>query len=367
MAELIIEKKKILSNILKLDNYFKKNGITWSLVAKLLSGHKEVLESILLDENIKRLHSIGDSRLTGLKVIKKIDPNLCTIYLKPPASDNIKSVVQYADISLNTQFDTINLLNEEAKKQNKTHRIIIMIELGEIREGVMRENFVDFYQRVFELSNIEVIGLGTNLGCMYGIEPTYDKLLQLCLYKQLIEAKFGKKLELVSGGSSITIPLIMKKKLPAAVNHLRVGETAFFGNNLHTAKRFRELSENAFSFAGTIIELEEKEIKPDGLVSDASIGHTAEEEEIDAGNESEAVKMSHRAILDFGILDVNYEDLEPKDKNVKFAGTTSDMTVYDIGKNTKKKYKVGDKVYFKTSYMAVARLMNSKFIEKIIK
>ena len=66
-----------------------------------------------------------------------------------------------------------------------------MIELGELREGVNRENLMSFYEKVFDLPNIDVIGLGSNLGCMYGIEPNYDKLLQLSIYKELISARFN--------------------------------------------------------------------------------------------------------------------------------------------------------------------------------
>ena len=63
-------------------------------------------------------------------MIKQINPNVETIYIKPPAKRAVKSIVQYADISMNTEIETIKLLSEEAQKQNKVHKIIIMIELG---------------------------------------------------------------------------------------------------------------------------------------------------------------------------------------------------------------------------------------------
>ena len=89
-----------------------------------------------------------------------------------------------------------------------------MIEMGDLREGILGEDLVDFYSSVFKLPNIEVIGLGTNLNCLNGIMPTHDKMVQLSLYKQLIEAKFNKKIPWISGGSSVTIPMIYKKMLP---------------------------------------------------------------------------------------------------------------------------------------------------------
>src|SRR5699024_927963 len=148
-----------------------------------------------------------DARLGNLKTIKSIKPEAETIYIKPPAKKSISDVVKYADVSFNTELLTIKWLSEEARRQNKVHRILIMIELGDLREGIMGESLVDFYRQVFELPNIEVAGLGANLNCLSGVMPSKDKLIQLSLYQQLIEAKFGKEIKAVSGGSSVMVPL----------------------------------------------------------------------------------------------------------------------------------------------------------------
>jgi len=257
---------------------------------------------------------------------------------------------------MNTSLKTIQALNTEAERQGKSHRIIIMIELGELREGILRDNVLRFYDSVFHLSHIQVAGIGSNLGCMYGIEPTYDKLIQLCLYKMLIEERFGQKLELVSGGSSNTLSLIANQRLPPGVNHLRIGETAFFGRNLLTGKRFRNLSTNVFDFTAEIVEIEKKESIPDGNLSDSNIGHVAD-------TEPRSLDWSYRGIVDFGILDVNVDDLQPTKEGVRFAGTTSDMSVYDLGKD-RNSLSVGKTLHFHPNYMAVARLMHSRYIAK---
>ncbi|MBN2461662.1 MAG: alanine racemase [Candidatus Cloacimonetes bacterium] len=362
MSELIIKKNLIIDNINKINTFLENHDITWSLIVKVLSGHKELLQMILSNPLIKRVHSIGDSRLANLKEIKKAAPDIVTMYIKPPAIKNVKAVIKYADISFNTTLSTISALNEEAKSNNKVHRIIIMIEMGELREGILRENIVDFYSNIFHLSNINVIGIGTNLGCMYGIEPTYDKLIQLTLYKKLLEAKFNKRIGLISGGSSITLPLITKHKIPESVNHFRIGQAVFLGTSPFNNKKFLNLSTEAFEFRANIIELEEKEVKPDGIISQGNVGHA------DILTRTDNMRKSYKAILDFGILDVNVKEIIPKDKNVKFIGTTSDMTVYDLGPNLNRsqkiKYRVGKQISFRPGYMAVARLMNSKFVEK---
>lgn len=362
MAELQINISQIRDNIKTLSSYFKKHDIKWSLITKVFSGDKEFMAQILTPDIIKDIHSVGDSRLSSIKNLKALNKDLETIYIKPPAQAYIDEVVQYADISLNSSYKTISALNEAAKKQKKTHKIIIMVELGELREGVNRDDLSDFYQKVFQMSNIEVVGLGSNLGCMYGVEPTYDKLLQLNLYKELIEVKHGSKLNLISGGSSITLPLIENKTMPKDINHFRIGEAAFFGTSPFYNKQFLELNTDTFRFNAQIIELEEKGIVPDGNIGDASIGHSVEFTDKDLG------KTTYKAILDFGLLDVDQEGLTALDEDIKFVGITSDMTVIDIGdnidKNGNKKYKVGDKICMDVNYISVARLLNSKFIDR---
>jgi predicted amino acid racemase len=362
MAELLISTKKIQNNIKYLSDYFQSNNIHWSLVTKVFSGDKEFLKHVLTDDIINKIDSVGDSRLTSLKNLKEVNPDMRTIYIKPPAKMYADDIIKYADISLNSSFTTIIALNNSAKKLNKIHEIIIMVELGELREGIKQTELISFYEKVFKLSNIDIIGIGSNLGCMYGVEPSYDKLLQLSLYKELISAKFNKNLKYVSGGTSITLPLIENNSVPKDINHFRIGEAIFFGVSPLDNKQFKELSIDAFEFTANIIELEEKKIIPDGIISDGNIGHSADFDMQDI------TVTTTKAILDFGLLDVDQKDIEFIDESLQYVGITSDMLVIDIGKNKTKdgsqKYKIGDKIRFKPNYMAVARLLNSKFIDK---
>ncbi len=359
MACLTVNTDVIIDNIRKLNELLNKYNVKWSIIMKVLGGNETVLKKILESEELAHIHSIGDSHLSCLQKIKKIKPEAQTIYIKPPAMDQIKNVISYADISLNSSIRTIKALNREALRQNKRHKVIVMIELGELREGVVRDNLLDFYRQAFQLSNIEIIGIGTNLGCMYGVEPTFDKLIQLCLYKKIVELTFDYKFEIVSGGSSITLPLVGKGKRPKEVNHFRVGEAVFFGTSPFDNKKFKNLSTKAFEFKANIIEFARKDSVPDGIIGEGNIGNVAN------NNDSNKQSQSYRAIMDFGILDVDVEDIVPVEKNISFAGTTSDMTVYTIdGKDAKDKYRVGSQITFQPNYMAVARLMNTSFITK---
>ena len=356
MAYVTFDTEKLKLNFEFLDNLFAENNIKWSIVTKVLSGNKMFLTELLK----LGIDQVCDSRVTNLKIIKSIRPDIETIYIKPPAKRAIASVVRYADISLNTELETIKMLSKEAQRQNRTHKIIIMLELGELREGVMSEDFVDFYESVFEQKNIEVIGVGANLSCLYGVLPNRDKLLHLSLYQQILEAKFNKKIPLVSGGSSVTIPLIFQNLLPEGINHFRVGETLFLGTEPYNDAVIEEMSNNIFMLYSEIIELIEKPIVPDGEMGTNLEGDTYTFDEEDIG------QTTIRAIIDIGLLDVDIKHLEFVDKDIKIAGASSDVIVIDLGDN-EKGYKVGDVIEFRLDYMGTLRIINSKYVDKKIR
>ncbi len=353
MAFVTIDIKKLKSNFDYLDTLFKKNKIEWSVVTKILSGNKTVLTE-LLKFDIKQ---VCDSRVSNLKEIKLINPKIETIYIKPPAKRSIENIVKYADISVNTEIETIKMLSKEAKKQTKTHKIIIMIELGDLREGVLGEDFIDFYESIFKLEHIDVVGLGTNLSCLYGVLPNHDKLIQLSLYEQLIEAKFNRHIPYVSGGTSVTIPLIFQNLLPKGVNHFRIGETLFIGTDVYNNRTFKKMHDDVFALHTEIIELIEKSVVPSGEMGTNVDGESYEFDQDNIG------ATSYRAIIDLGLLDVEPQHIEFVDESLKYAGASSDMIVIDLGEN-KMNYKVGDLIEFKLDYMGILRIMNSKYIEK---
>lgn len=353
MAFVTLDATKLKDNYNYLDSLFKKHDVKWSVVSKMLCGNNTYLDVLLK----LGATEVCDSRVTNLKRLKAINPEVETAYIKPPPKRSIRKVVEFADVSFNTEFETIKLLSEAAVAQNKIHKVIIMIELGELREGVMREDFVGFYAKVFELPNIEVIGIGTNLTCMYGVLPNHDKLIQLSLYKELIEAKFNKKIPYVSGGSSVTIPLIFQGMLPHGVNHFRVGETLFLGTDVYNNKPFDQMHNDVFKLYAEIIELTEKPTIPMG-----DIGHnlTGEIKEFDDNGKSE---KSYRAIIDLGLLDIETDHLIPVDEQVELVGESSDMIVVDLGTNPKN-LRVGDLMEFRMTYMGTLRVMNSDYVDK---
>lgn len=353
MAFLELYKSRLQHNHKFLKKLFDQRGIEWGVVTKLLCGNKSYIKEVL-DLGITEIH---DSRISNLKTVKSINPDVQTVYIKPPAKRSIPKIIKFADVSFNSEFATIKMLSDEAVKQKKLHKIIIMIEMGDLREGVVGENVIEFYSSVFKLPGIKIVGLGTNLNCLHGVMPSQDKLIQLSLYKQLIEVKFDRNIPWVSGGTSVTIPLLLKNMRPMGINHFRVGEILYFGLNLFTMKTVRGMKDDVFKLHAEIIELSEKPKVPIGELAENPSG------EITQINESDYGKTSYRAIIDIGLLDISPEFLIPDDKKIEITGASSDMLVIDLG-TTRRNYKVGDLVSFKLRYMGALSILNSDYIEK---
>ncbi|MCB0562765.1 MAG: alanine/ornithine racemase family PLP-dependent enzyme [Phaeodactylibacter sp.] len=353
MAYLTLNRKKLKQNYDFLDKLFQEGEIDWAIVTKLLCGNEAYLKEVL-DLGIKE---VCDSRVSNLAKIKELRPEVQTVYIKPPAKGSVEEVVRYADVSFNSETSTIKMLSEEAQRQGKTHRVTIMIELGDLREGIMGDHLITFYEKIFELPNIKVVAIGANLNCLHGVMPSADKMIQLSLYKQLIEAKFDKEIPWVTGGTSVVLPLLLRHQLPQSINHFRVGETLYFGVDLFHEKPIEGMNDDVIRLYSEIIEVTKKPKVPTGMMSANPSGETFEVDEGDYGKES------YRAILDIGLLDISPDYLIPDDLSLEIVNASSDMLIVDLGDNPHD-YNVGDLLSFKLKYMGALRLLNSDYIEK---
>jgi predicted amino acid racemase len=353
MAFLNLYKDRLEHNFNFLKQLFQSHNMEWGVVSKLLCGNKEYLK-VLIELGITEMH---DSRIKNLKMIKNIKPDIQTVLIKPAGIRNVEKVIRYADVSMNTDYHTIKLLSDETVRQRKMHKVIIMIETGDLREGVMGEQLVDFYAKVFDLPGIEIIGIGTNLNCLHGVMPSQDKLIQMCLYKQIIELKFNKQIPWVSAGTSVTIPLLLTKQIPKGVNHFRIGETLFFGVNLFEERTIEGMYPDVFELYAEIIEITRKPRLPTGELGTNPQGKKLEIDPSLYG------KSSYRAILDVGLLDVSPQYLRPIDPELEVLGASSDMLIVDLGEE-QPEYKVGDLVAFRLQYMGTLQAISSDYIDK---
>lgn len=356
MNRVTIDLQGLRHNIKVIKGWMDKHQASWTVVTKVLCGHTSTLTA-LQSLGIK---SMGDSRLTNLRAIEKITPDLETWYLRVADLSSVKDVVSLADVSLNSETEVIRSLNDEAKKIDRVQRIIIMIELGDLREGILPGSLIEFYETVFDLSNIEVIGIGANLGCLAGAVPNIDQFTQLALYRELLELKFKRKLQLISAGSSAVLPLLLEGTLPKAINHFRIGEAIFLGTDLINGGTLPGLKDDAI-----ILEAEIAEIKEKGLVPLAETISMTPFESDQVNGDLSPGQRGFRALVSVGQLDTEITGLTPINSDYHIAGASSDVTVVNIG-DDQGGLNVGDTIKFRLNYAALLRLMSGKYIEKVV-
>jgi predicted amino acid racemase len=329
------------------------HGADWTLVTKVLCGHTPTLDAL----QTIGVRSMADSRLDNIRAINRVIDDFESWYLRLPHVTAIPEIIRLTDASLNSEVAIIKQLNEEAKKQDKIHRVIVMIELGDLREGVLPGKLTDFYKDIFELSNIEILGIGANLGCLSGAVPSVDQLTQLVLYHELLELKFERKLPLISAGTSATLPILLDGKVPKKINHFRIGDSVYTGVDLLGGGTLPGLRDDAFTLDAEIVEIREKSLVPFGETS--TIAPFGLEMADDAG----PGQRGYRAVLTMGALDTEVSGLTPLDPSHKIAGVSSDVMVINIGEE-RGSLKIGDSIKFRPNYAALLRLMASKYIDK---
>lgn len=345
--EIIIDLNKFRHNLRRMIDMSHNLGLTMMAVSKVFCADKRLVD-IMIEEKVDY---IADSRMQNLKQIKTDIPK---VLLRLPMHGEIDQVVRFSDISLNSELVTIQLLNRYAKAFDVTHGIILMIDLGDLREGIFDEKeLFDTIKEVLKLDHIELKGIGTNLTCYGGVIPTFDILNKLVEYKTKIESEFDIHLDIISGGNSSSIDLLKHGQLPIQINNLRLGESIVLGRETAYGDFISDTYNDVFTLAATIIELKEKPSMPVGKTGMNAFGETVEF--VDKG-------LMKRAILGIGKQDVNHQDIIPFD-TIEPIGSSSDHIILDIT-NAYSTYEVGDIVLFKLTYGSILSLMTSKYVSR---
>ncbi len=355
MSRLIIDLEAMNHNLSVIERQMRQFGANCTIVTKVLCGHQDTIHAL----GKSGIRSLGDSRLENLEVIRNVFPECETWYLRPPVQSEVEGVIEWADVSLVTETKVIELLDEEARRRKKVHKIVIMIELGDLREGILPGHLVSFYKRVFNLPNIEVVGLGANLGCLTGVVPTVDQLMQLLLYHELLELKFERKIPFVSAGTTAVLPLMVENQLPKRINHFRIGEAVFLGTDLINGGLLPELRDDVMILEAEVAEIKEKSLVPLGETNSETSPFDMEVDDSHLPGQ-----RGYRALINIGQLDTDVSGLTPLETRYQIAGASSDITVLNVG-NRKNGVELGSKVSFKLSYSALLRCMNNKYIEKV--
>jgi predicted amino acid racemase len=331
----------------------EKHGASWSLVTKVLCGHPKTMRA-LEALNVK---SIADSRLENLETAAEAVPDLPRWYLRPPAVSAARRIVELAHVSLVTELGALDALDREARRRGVVHRVVVMVEVGDLREGLLPSALLAFAKRAVALRNVEIHGVGANIGCLSGTVPTVEQLSPLPLYRKLLELEFGLPVPLVSAGSSIVLSALLQGNVPEGINHYRIGDSAFLGTDILHGGRLEGL-ENAFTLEAEILEIGEKNLVPVGEIA-------ADVAPFGAGAEEEASPGARglRALVALGQLDTEVGGLTPMDPEHRIVGASSDISVVNLGDN-RARLSVGDTIRFRPDYPAVARAMSGRYLRR---
>jgi predicted amino acid racemase len=339
---------KLAHNAQKLAALYGSKGICVTAVTKGVCGSPPIA-SALLDGGIR---SFGDSRIANIQRMRQAGLGAQFILIRSPMPSQVGRVVEFADVSLNTEISVIRLLADHAAKRGKTHRIILMVELGDLREGILPGDVESVVREVIGLPGIELIGVGTNLACFGGIRPTETNMRELSAIASTVRRMFGVNLEIVSGGNSANYQWFVSTPDVGLVNHLRIGEGILLGCDTLTRERIPGLYTDAFTLVAEVIELKTKPSRPYGEIAQDAFGHVPAFE--DNGN-------VRRAILALGRQDVDVSAIEPRIE-ADILGASSDHLILDVRDPD---LGVGDEVRFDVGYGALLRAMTSPYVEKV--
>ena len=352
-----IHMDRIKENVNNVHTLCQRSDVALTGVVKGCNAIKEVAE-MFIDE---QYHSIGSSRISQLKKLKKSGIEYPMMLVRIPMLSELDDVVDYAEISLNSDKETLIKLNEICKIKNKSHKVVLMSDLGDLREGIWEDDeFIELAQIVEnELEALHLYGIGTNLGCYGSIRPTKDNMTQLADLAEKVEDSIGRTLEIVSGGATTSIPVIVQNEMPKKVNHLRVGEGILLARDL-TSPDFCYLEymhNDTFVLTTQIVEIQTKPSYPVGELYIDAFGNKPTY--VDKG-------MRTRAILGCGRQDFGHHDsLLPIDSAMEVVGSSSDHLIIDIT-DTTQKFAIGDTISFTLFYQGMLFLSLSDDVHKIL-
>lgn len=327
-------------------------GIQVACVGKVVCAHPEVMRT--LEECGADM--LADSRLENLAAIRQAGINLPLMLLRIPTPSRVDEVVNLADISLVSDTGTVGLLSNAAEKAGRTHKVILMIDLGDLREGIWPDRLIESLRTVIDLPAIEVSGLGTNLACYGGVIPDTQKMQQLINLRDEAEGTLGIKLPVLCGGNSANLPLLLVSGIPSQINLLRIGETILLGRNVLDRSEFPGTRQDAFCLVAEIIELERKPSIPIGQRGQDAFGGVPEF--VDRG-------VRQRAICNIGRQDVVIDNLTPEDQGIIILGGSSDHLILDV-ENARQPLKTGDEVRFFPGYGALLAASTSPYVKKVV-
>lgn len=321
-------------------------------VTKACCGHPDIARA-MLEGGVSLL---ADSRLDNVRRMRAAGIAGPFMLLRLPALSETTDAVALTQVSLNTEVETVRALSQAAQAQDVVHRVILMVDVGDRREGVMPDNAVATARAMAAMPAISLVGVGANLRCVGGVIPTRENTQMLVDIAEEIERRLGLRLEIISGGQTTSLTLLQPGQMPPRVNQLRVGEGILLGYDSATDWSLPGMRRDGFTVWGEVIELKTKPSLPAGTVLKDAFGRTPHWE--DRGPRL-------RAILALGNQDLRTEGLRPRRPGVAVVGASSDHLIVDAT-DAAPPIRLGEELDFELDYAALATVMTNRDQVRIV-
>ncbi|MBD1583868.1 alanine/ornithine racemase family PLP-dependent enzyme [Pseudoalteromonas sp. S16_S37] len=344
-----IDCAKIVANAKQLISILKPHGISIVPVTKVFMGHPAVAASLILS-GVKML---ADSRIENIERMRHAGITIPMMLIRTPMLSQVERVVLNCEISLNTELIVIRALSKAAKSAGFLHGVIVMVELGDLREGIMPDKLFDIIRQTLRLSNITLKGIGANLTCRYGVAPQQDNMDFLAKLAKEAETLFGIRFEIISGGNSANLlwALDLDPHVHNGVNQLRLGEAIYFGVEALYKHPIAGAHTDIVTLVAEVIESNIKPSIPKGRRSINAFGEMPQV--IDRGQ----VKQG---LLALGRQDVNPLGIIPP-RGITIVASCSDHLVVESAGVA---LQVGQEIRFKLDYSGLLSAMTSPYVSK---
>lgn len=303
---------------------------------------------------------IASSRIPHLAKLKQTIPEVSTLLIRAPMLCEAEEAVRWCGASLNTDLRTLRALDEAAARQGRRHGVILLLDVGDLREGVLTGEELCAQAETVEreLPHLHLRGVGSTFGCYGAVLPDQENLSRLVGAAERVEETIGRRLEVISGGSSSSLPLLCRGELPRRVNHLRVG--GFIANpigmRLNRGFTLPGMEEDTVFLRAQLIEVNDKPTAPAGTGALNWAGDRVRYE--DRG-------VRRRAIAALGAADVgDVTKLLPIQPGVRILGGSSDHLILDIAESPIP-YQTGDEVIFRMFYSPLLHAFTSRLVGKV--
>lgn len=292
---------------------------------------------------------LGTSRLEQVERCRQAGIPGPYLLIRIPGPTELPQLVRLCEMSLQSERKTLDLLEQECTRQEKPHAVIIMADLGDLREGYWdHEEMVQtclYVER--RLPHVHLFGVGVNLSCYGSVRATPEKMQMLLAIARRVEDAIGRPLEIVSGGATSSYPMIHTGTMPAGINHLRIGENILTAQDIADSWGIHDadyLRDDVFRLEAEVVEVKEKPTYPQGELGADAFGRKPVYE--DRG-------LRLRAILALGRADVgDMETLRSTMPGVTVVGGSSDHCILDVT-DAPQPVQVGDVLSFRLCYSHV--------------